>query len=260
MSLHEWQQSWATWLLALIASGVVTVGIVAWRRRAVAAAPWLAAVCLAAAAWALADGLGAAAVPLALKVSMAKIECLAVLAVGPCWLLMVRAFARRLPLRLRSLALLWLPPVLCVPVIAANWRGLIWPDVRVVATPAGAVGGHAYGPVLWVVIVYTCLLVTIGVVWLVQAARSGSPTFRRQALALVAVAALPLVFSAVDQAGLSPLNQNIDLAPLAFGLGVLLLGWILLRQRFLEIAPLARDTLLRTLPDGVLVSTGRNGS
>ncbi len=251
--MHEWQQSWAAWLLVLIAGGVATVGVVAWRRRAVAAAPWLAGVCLAAAAWALADGLRAAAVPLALKVSTAKIECLAVLAVGPCWLQVVRAFARRPRLRPRSVVIFWLVPALCAPVIIANWRGLIWPDVRAVAMPAGAVDGHAYGPVLWAVIVYTFLLVTISVVWLVEAARTGSPTFRRQALALVAVAALPLVANVVDQAGLAPLNQNIDLAPLAFGLGVLLLGWILLRERFLAIVPLARDTLLRTLPDGVLV-------
>ncbi len=253
MPLHVWQQSWPTWLLVLIAGGVVAVGIVAWRRRALAAAPWLAALCLAAAVWTIADGLGAAAVPLALKVVFTKTELLAVLAVGPCWLMMVRAFARRPALSRRCLALLLVVPALCGPVILANWRGLIWPHVSVVVTPVGVEGRYPYGPILWAVIVYTYLLVTVGAVWLVQASRRGSSSFRRQALALVVVAALPLVASVVDQAGLSPFAQDIDLAPLAFGLGVLLLGWILLRERFLEIAPLARDALLRTLPDGVLV-------
>ena len=251
--MHVWQQSWPTWLLVLIAGGVAAVGIAAWRRRALPAAPWLAGLCLAATVWTLADGLGAAAVPLTLKVTFTKIECLGVLAIGPCWLLMVRAFARRPPLHGRGLVVLLLTPLVCVPVVTANWRGLVWPTVSVVTTPAGVEGRYPFGPALWVVIVYTYLLVTIGVVWLVRAARSSSPAYRRQALALVAVATLPLIANAVDQAGLSPFAQDIDLAPLAFGLGVLLLGWMLLRERFLEIAPLARETLLRTLPDGVLV-------
>ncbi len=64
---------------------------------------------------------------------------------------------------------------------------------------------------------------------------------------------LPLITNIVDLAGLSPFRQDIDLAPLAFGAGVVFLGWMLLRGGFLELAPLARDALLRTLPDGVLV-------
>ena len=97
--MQVWQQSWPTWPLVAIAGGVVIVGSIAWRRRDAPAAPWLAGLCLAAAVWALADGLGAAAATLALKLSFSKIEGLGVLAVGPCWLLMVHAFTQREPLR-----------------------------------------------------------------------------------------------------------------------------------------------------------------
>jgi diguanylate cyclase (GGDEF)-like protein len=253
VATHVWQQSSLTWVLVAITCGLATVNVVAWRRRAVPAAPWLAGLCLAAAVWALADGLGAAAVPLALKVTFAKAECLGVLAVGPCWLLMARAVARRPPLRWPAMLALWTLPAVCVPIIVTNWRGLVLPGVSVVVTSAGVEGRYHYGPILWTVIVFTYLAVTVGVVWLAQASRSGSPTYRRHALALVAVAALPLATNIADQVGGSPFGQDIDLAPLASGLGVALVGWILLRERFLEIAPLARDTLLRTLPDGVLV-------
>ena len=250
---HVWQQSSPTWALVAIACGLTAVGVVAWRRRAVPAAPWLAGLCLAATVWALADGLGAAAVPLALKLTFAKAGCLGVLAMGPCWLLMARAVARRPPWRRRSLLALCAVPALLAPLIVTNWHGLVWPRVSVVVTAAGVEGRYHYGAVLWSVIGLTYLAVSVGVVWLVQASRSGPPAYRRQALALVAVAALPLAADIVDQVGASPFAQDIDLAPLAFGLGVALIGWILLRERFLEIAPLARDTLLRTLPDGVLV-------
>ena len=151
------------------------------------------------------------------------------------------------------MALLCLVPVLCLPVILTNWRGLVWSSVSVVATSAGVEGRFANGPVMWALIAYTYLLAAIGVVWLIPAARSGPATYRRQAVALAAFAVLPLVANLVGQVAFSSFSQNVDLAPFAFGLGVLVLGWILLRERFLAIAPLARDTLLRTLPDGVLV-------
>jgi diguanylate cyclase (GGDEF)-like protein len=248
-----WQQSSVTWVLVAITCGLLAVAVVAWRRRAVPAAPWLAALCLAAAAWTLTDGLAAAAVPLTLKLDLTKIGCLGVLALGPCWLLMARAATRRPPLRWPWLLVLWTLPALCVPLVVLNWRRLVWTHVRVVVTPSGAQGHYSFGVVLWCVMAFIYVLVVLGMVGLVRDSRRGSPADRRQAWVLVAVATLPLIASVVDAANLSPFTPDIDLAPLAFGFGVALVAWILLRERFLEIVPLARDTLLHTLPDGVLV-------
>ena len=236
-----------------VAVGMVVVSAIAWRRRAIPAAPWLAALCLAVAVWALADGLGAAAVSLGAKTTLSKVECLAALAVGPCWLLMTRAFTRRPPLPRWCVVVVWAVPVAFVPIIVANWHGLVWSSVSVVHTPAGFEGLYSYGPGAWAEIAYAYVLGAIGIVWLVQASRGAPRAYRTQAFVLAALATLPLVTNAIDQAGLSPFRQDIDLAPLAFGAGVVFLGWMLLRGGFLELVPLARDALLRTLPDGVLV-------
>jgi diguanylate cyclase (GGDEF)-like protein len=251
--VQAWQESWPAWLLLAVAVGMVTVSATAWRRRAIPAAPWLAALCLAVAVWALADGLGAAAVSLGLKTSLSKIECLAALAVGPCWLLMTRAFTRRPPLPRWCTAFVWAMPVAFVPIIAANWHGLMWPHITVVHTTAGFEGRYTYGAAVWAEVAYSYVLGVVGIVWLVQASRAAPRAYRRQAFVLAALAMLPLITNIVDLAGLSPFRQDIDLAPLAFGAGVVFLGWMLLRGGFLELAPLARDALLRTLPDGVLV-------
>ena len=251
--MQAWQQSWPAWLLFAVAVGMVTVSAAAWRRRAIPAAPWLAALCLAVAVWALADGLGAAAVSLGLKTSLSKIECLAALAVGPCWLLMARAFTRRPPLPRWCVTLMWAMPVALVPIIVANWHGLVWPRISVVHTTAGFEGRYTYGAAVWAEVAYSYVLGVVGIVWLAQASRGAPRAYRRQAFALAALATLPLITNIVDLTGLSPFRQDIDLAPLAFGAGVVFLGWMLLRGGFLELAPLARDALLRTLPDGVHV-------
>ena len=226
----------------------------AWRRRAIPAAPWLAALCLAVAVWALADGLGAAAVSLGLKTSLSKIECLAALAVGPCWLLMARAFTRRPPLPRWCVTLMWAMPVALVPIIVANWHGLVWPRISVVHTTVGFEGRYTYGAAVsgprWPTRTSSVWSASSGSS---QASRGAPRAYRRQAFALAALATLPLITNIVDLTGLSPFRQDIDLAPLAFGAGVVFLGWMLLRGGFLELAPLARDALLRTLPDGVHV-------
>jgi diguanylate cyclase (GGDEF)-like protein len=251
--VQVWQQSWIGWLLALIAVGIAAVGVVALRRRTAPGASWLAGLCTAVAVWTLAAGLGTAAVPLALKVALAKTEFLAALAVGPCWLLLTRAFVRRPPLGRRLEGALWAFPVLCIPFVLSNWHGLVFSKVTVVSTSAGVEGRYDFGPLRWAVAILIYLSVVVGIAWLVRAARSASGAFRRQALTLMFAGLLPMMVDLVDELGYSPFKQDLDLAPLGFAVVAALLGWSLLRDRLLEIAPRARDTLLRTLPDGVLV-------
>ena len=92
-----------------------------------------------------------------MKLTFAKAECLGALAVGPCWLLMARAVARRPPLRWPAMLALWTLPALCVPIVVTNWRGLVWPSVSVVVTSAGVEGRYDYGAFLWAVIALTYL-------------------------------------------------------------------------------------------------------
>ena len=121
------------------------------------------------------------------------------------------------------------------------------------STSAGVEGRYDFGLLRWAVAVLIYLSVVVGIAWLVRAAQSASGAYRRQALTLMFAGLLPLMVDLIDESGYSPFKQDLDLAPLGFAVVASLLGWSLLRDRLLEIAPRARDTLLRTLPDGVLV-------
>ncbi len=251
--MHAWQGSWPAGLLAAVGAGLLVLSLIAWRRRVLPTARRLAVLFLSAAVWAIADALGTTVTTLGVKVALSKVETLAALAVVMCWLLVVRSFAGRPRLRPVRLVLLLVVPLALLPFILFNWRGAVWPSVTLLHTAAGAQARYTYGPILWVELGYACLLGSLGLVWLAPALRSGSSAHRRQAFILAAVALLPFFGSAFDFAGWNPFVQDIDLAPLTFGAGIVLLGWSLLREGFLEVAPLARDALLRTLPDAVLI-------
>lgn len=61
--MQVWQHNWPTWLLMASSLSAVIIGVIAWRRRALPAARFLAVLCFAVALWSLADGLCGAAVP-----------------------------------------------------------------------------------------------------------------------------------------------------------------------------------------------------
>ena len=251
--MNVWQESGPSWALGVIAIGLLVVGVAAWRRRVLPTATPLALMCLALALWTLADGLGAAAAPLGLKLFLSKVEWLSVLFAGPLWLQFTSAFARRPPLGWRRALSLWVLAAVTAPFVAFNLYGLTFAHVALVQTKAGSIAVYQYGPMAWAVVAGASIAVLLGISWILQATRSSSAAYRHQALMLACVGALPVVLNVIDAAGLNPLTQDVDLAPFGFVLAVAFCGWTLSRGALPGIAPLARDTLLRTLPDGVLV-------
>jgi hypothetical protein len=251
--MQVWQESGPSWALGVIAVGLLVVAVAAWRRRTLPTAAPLALLCLTLAVWTMADALSAAATPLGLKLFFSTVEWLCVLFVGPLWLQFTNAFARRPPLGWRRLAPFWVLMAVLAPLVASNWHGVTFSQFELSRTHAGAGVIYQFGLLGWAVATCTSLGVVLGIAWVLRAARSFSVSDRRQALMLACVATLPVVLNVVDGAGLNPLTRNVDLAPFSFILAVALYGWTLSRGMLPGIAPLARDTLLRTLPDGVLV-------
>jgi diguanylate cyclase (GGDEF)-like protein len=251
--MQVWQESGPSWALGVISLGLLIVAVAAWRRRSLPTATPLALLCLVLATWTLADALGAAAAVLGLKIFLTKVEWLCVLSMGPLWLQFANSFARRPPLGWRRALPGWAFAAVLAPLVISNAHRLMFARVTLRTTRVGAEGVYDYGPLAWVAGTCVTALVILGVWLVIRAARSSSASYRRQALILACAGTLPIIIDIVDVAGIQLLPQDADLAPFGFGLAVIFFGWILSRGELPGIAPLARDTLLRTLPDGVLV-------
>ncbi|MBI4264749.1 MAG: PAS domain-containing protein [Acidobacteria bacterium] len=205
---------------------------------------------VAVAVWCATSGLHALAESLDIKIAWAKVQYLGIASVPPLWLLfavqyadvgwLVKRYAR---------AALWLVPILTVLAAATNqWHGAMWPDVRL---EASGLAVYEHGWWFWVAAAYNYVLVLGGTGLLLDALRRSPLQFRGQWLTLIAAALVPLAGNALYLAGLTV--PGFDLTPVAFTVSGLLFARSLSRDRLFDLVPVARDTVIESLSDAVIV-------
>jgi PAS domain S-box-containing protein len=104
----------------------------------------------------------------------------------------------------------------------------------------------------WVHAAYCYLLLLIGTGLLILMFIRSPHLYRSQAAALLIGALSPWIANAVFIFGWSPFGK-LDLTPFAFALTGLAMGWGLFRFRLLDVVPVARDTIIESMSDGVIV-------
>ena len=108
------------------------------------------------------------------------------------------------------------------------------------------------GPAFWFNIVYSYTLILVACILLIASLFRLPALYRRQAALIITAIIIPWASNIVSLAGFSPF-PGLDLTPLAFTLTGMLLAVALIQYRFLDIAPIARDLLVESMSDGVLV-------
>ena len=122
-------------------------------------------------------------------------------------------------------------------------------------------GIHEFGPMgiltfhqgVWYRIhnLYLNLIALFGLVLMVAAWISSHGRRQRDLALMILGFSVPLGMNIVFALGKSPL-EHINLAPFTMVLSITVYAWEVLRHRMLDLVPLARNTLLDHLPDGVL--------
>ncbi|MGY2066645.1 histidine kinase N-terminal 7TM domain-containing diguanylate cyclase [Blastococcus sp. SYSU DS0619] len=245
-------QGWALLFACAAVISLVTAGL-AWRRRAGnAAATALAVTMVGVSAWSAADavlhGVGSQVVravypPVLLAsvgVAVAGIHALSCAVADPSWRLGPRGFA-----------LLAVEPVLMV--LAASLpatRHLVM--VGHEAAGSETLEQVTLGPLFLAHTLYSYGLVGVAYWRLLRRWRVAAGVFRRQITVLLAAAAAPTVGN-VLALGLQESGHGVDVTPLFFLVTGLVDCWALLRLGLLRLIPVAREQVVDTLPDAVLV-------
>ncbi|MGY1709778.1 diguanylate cyclase [Geodermatophilus sp. SYSU D00758] len=245
-------QGWA--LVYAAATGVAVVtAVLAWRwRHRTPAATALAVTMAATATWSAADALlhtvGTDAVrsaypPVLLAsvgVVVVGIHALARTVADPSWR----------PAR-RTAALLAVEPVLLVVTASLPaTRDLVMADLA----PAGpgAVQEIAFGPVFAVHTAYSYAVLGVAYWHLLRRWATATGPFRRQVAVLIGSGLLSTagnVLAVVVQ----PAGSGVDVTPVFFAVTGLVDCWALLRLGLLRLVPVAREQVVDTVPDAVLV-------
>jgi PAS domain S-box-containing protein len=241
----------ATATPALVCGGLA---VYAWRRRSTPAAAPLAVLMAAVAWWAAAYAIELAVPDMQTQLLLTYVEYFGVVTIPAAWLIFALQWAGlgQLVTRRRVWALTIVP---CLT-LAAVWTNPLYGLVYAHVTPRH-VGGLATwtavnGPVYWVHVVYSYILILAGILLLIQTALCYPRQYRFQALIIVLAALFPWVSNVLDIAGLTP-TPNIDFTPAIFTLTGLALVWSLSRLGLLDVLPVARDAIFEAMRDGVLV-------
>ncbi len=109
------------------------------------------------------------------------------------------------------------------------------------------------GPLFAAHSVYSYAFIGGSLLRLVRVARAGAPLARRQAVVLLVSAVPPTIGNLAMTTSMRG-DGVVDLTPLFFIATGLIAGWAVLRAGLLEVVPVARDLVVETMTDGVLVS------
>jgi len=242
-------------VISAVAAGVSAFSAAtAWRRRTIPGGTSLAMLLASVSLWALASAFEYAAVGVPLKVLFAKVEYVGVVS-SPLFFL---AFALEYNhyshwLTKKHAALLSVVPLVTLGLAWTNERhGLVWSGF----TPSRS--GHnllvySHGPAYWIgVIGYDYTLTLIATILLAWAILRFPALYRRQPLMLLLGLAVPWVGNIIYTLGLSPL-PGLEPTPLLMTFSGLAYGFVIFRFGLLPLVPVAREALIETLPDGVLV-------
>ncbi len=114
-----------------------------------------------------------------------------------------------------------------------------------------------YGPLFWVNLIYSYALLGAGLIILLQALIRSPQQYQGQIGALIVGMLVPFVGSILQTSGLNP-EHHFDIVPLLFNVTGLAFGWAIFRHRLFDITPIARDTVIESMDDAVLVLDNQN--
>lgn len=240
---------------ALFAATALSIwaATIARTRRGVPGGPAFGWMMLAVALWSFTSAIHTLIGDREIRILIAKIQYFGVATIGVFWLLFTTEYSRLSWTRDRLLrAALWLVPAITLVLAFTNEQHYFyWSSIREVPTAMGTRLEYRGGPWYWVNAGYSYLLVLIGTLTLVGGLRRFPPPYRRQTVLIIAGALVPWASNLLYLTRALP--TGFDPTPLAFTVSGACLTWGIYRHRLFGLVPVARDMVLDSMDDGVLV-------
>lgn len=189
-----------------------------------------------------------------LKLLLAKLRYLGIVAAPLAWVIFVARYTRLDSwLTRRTLTFLATPPLITLLIIWSNdAHGLFWRELTLSPERAIPMLQGSYGPWFWLHTGFSYGLLVLGGGLLFRATFYGHQLYRWQGGLLLLSLCCVWLTNAAYLLRIWPLSP-LDPTPLSFALSSVLIGWCLLRFRLLDVAPIAPGAIISAMADGVLV-------
>jgi PAS domain S-box-containing protein len=136
--------------------------------------------------------------------------------------------------------------------MTSRYHTLIWTDITPVDTVWGPQLVYRGGSWFWVHVVYTYALFLAGTAFIAIGLRRFPPPYRAQTWAVIVGGLAPWLGNLLYVSGIRPV-PGVDPTPMAFAVSGLCFTWALYRYRLFGLVPIARDMVIDSMEDGVLV-------
>jgi len=231
----------------------LVVGGLIWRRRSLPGGVLLSVIFLAVTEWAMVAGFEAASVNWSAKILWSRLEYIGSGAAAALYIMFVLQYSRiGRPLPRWLIALIWIVPVFGVVTAATNGlHQLLWRDF--LPGPEGTTSIiYVHGPAFYIISGAYLLYLIVAIGALIRTIVHRSLIHRRQSLALLAATCIPLASIVLYAGGWNPL-PTVNLIPTSFVLTGTILFLSIAPFRLFDLVPIARDMLVETMLDAVIV-------
>lgn len=235
------------------ALGILSSGLL-WKRRLSKGSIPLALLFGSISIWSLAYSFEVIFTNYATKVFWLKFEYFGVVILPVFWLLFCLRYADiHKPKIFRFFLIFSIIPVITLVLAWTNsYHHLIWHRVSLIDIYGLKILQLDYGAWFWVHVLYSHSLYLSGMYFLIQNYFGMQKNLRFQARFIIIAGLIPGISNILYLSSSNPLPE-IDLTPLSFAISGIIIVWVLYYHHFLDIIPIARDTIIENMRDGIIV-------
>lgn len=235
------------------------VAFLAWQRRFVIGAKELAYLMIATGIGAFGLIFETAASSVNEKIFWSKLEFLGGIAAPVLYLIFSMQFTGKVKfLSRKHLLLLFLVPAITLMLTLTNeLHNLIWTGFSAISEKTNLMEYH-HGIGFWFgYIFYSYLMLILATINLIRFIVSQNGPFLTQGWIVFCGGLFPWITSLMYLTGNNPVT-GLDITPVSILISGILAAYAILNIRFLDLVPVARETLVETIRDGILVLDGQN--
>jgi PAS domain S-box-containing protein len=242
--------------LTLLIPGIACAALAwyAWGRRTAPETAPFACIMLSVSWWSLWYAAELLVTDVRRQLIFTKLEYVGITSLPVGWFLfsLYHAGFARLVTWKRVARLLVVPATVMVAAWTNDWHHLMWVSVWPVTRGTMHTYASIHGPLYWLNVGYSHLLVVAGTILIVVACLRAPRAYRVQSMGLLLAAFAPWVANIAYLMGYTPV-PGFDLTPYGFIVSGVLILWSLQRLRLLGLLPVARESVLASMRDGVLI-------
>jgi PAS domain S-box-containing protein len=235
------------------------VAFLAWQRRSVNGARELTKLMLAAGIWSFFIIFETASVSESGKIIWAKFAYFGAVSTPLFYFLFVLRFTGKDKfISIKNKIFLFIIPAITIILAVTNEdHQLIWSGFSSISRETNMMEFY-HGPAFWIGYVgYNNLLVFLATIFLLHFIFHHTKTFLLQGIIVFIAGLFPWLAGIVYITGINPL-PGLDLVPGSIVISGALYAYAILYSRFLDLAPVARETLVENLSDGILAIDAQN--